>query len=452
MILMNKNTHGIIKKERTLKGGKIMKKKKEDIPTTIEVEEEKPKFVVKGKNISWKFKRGEVKMTLNELDGIFNQYSKHGLNRSQVQVQNEHGLTALEWQSLKRTFDLVKDSDVFSPYTLSLYSEKEACDMIAAKIAEKYTPKNMRAVVAHESQKQRSQAYDKAIKKVADLDYRRQIFENGLLEYVTEAKDAPLVKKSKDIKDGEVDIHVCDFHIGAEIAEERNLPAFNADVVVERLAEVARETNSRKAKKVNLILNGDFIETFTGLNHINSWKNIDKKYGYGVQATIKATEILTQFVSSVTNVNKVVLIAGNHDRVTSNNKEDVAGEVVQWVHHILELRFGKKFPVEWHKDVYTHVIDGCSFIYTHGHLGISKKNPDHIVNQYGTPGMFNLVVMAHLHSRKILSDNHHNRTIHGPSIFTGNDFSKGLGYSSLAGFLYIKVKNNLPVVVDHPIT
>lgn len=428
-----------------------MKKDKSNTKVTASVEVEESKFDVKGKNISWKFKRGHVTMTLTELDNIFYQYSRHGLNKSQVQVQNDSGMTAVEWQSLKRCFDLVKDSDVFSPYSLSLVTEKEACDMIASKIAEKYSPKNMRAVIVHEDNKQRKLEYDKAIKLGATLDYRRQQFEDAILEYITEAKDAPLVRRSRHIRDGEVIVHVCDLHTGADIEAEKNLPAFNIDIIVERLAEVARETNLKKAKSVTIVINGDLIETFTGLNHVNSWKNIDKKYGYGVQATIKATEILTNFVSSVTNVKKVILVSGNHDRVTSSNKEDVVGEIVQWVHHILNARFGKKFPVEWTRDVYSMTMDGCGFVFTHGHLGISKRNPDHIVNMYGFAGVFNLVVMAHLHSRKILVDHYHNRTIHAPSIFTGNDFSKGLGYSSLAGFLYISVKNNLPVVVDHPL-
>jgi len=410
-----------------------------------------PRFEVKGEDVFWKFKHGDMKLTLVELDSIFYEYSKHGLNKSQVQVQNDHGFNAIEWQSLKRTFDLVKDSDVFSPYTLSLHTEKEACDMIASKIAEKYSPKNMRAVIVHEDNKQRTRAYENAIKEVAKLDYRRQLFEDAILEYVAEAKEAPLVKKTRDVRTGNVIVHVCDLHVGAEIEEERNLPAFNADVIVNRLATIAKETNQRKAKKVTLVINGDLIETFTGLNHINSWKNIDKKYGYGTQATIKATEILTDFIGAVNNIERVVLIAGNHDRVTSSNKEDVVGEIIHWVHYILHARYGKKFPVEWSKDVYPMTLDDCGFVFTHGHLAISKKNPDHIVNQYGFAGMFNLVVMAHLHSRKINADHFHNRTIHAPSIFTGNNFSKNLGYSSLSGYLEISVKEGLPIVMDVPL-
>jgi hypothetical protein len=53
-----------------------------------------------------------------------------------------------------------------------------------------------------------------------------------------------------------------------------------------------------KKSTITLIINGDLIETFTGLNHINSWKNIDKKYGYGT----KAIEPSMPIVGEVTNI------------------------------------------------------------------------------------------------------------------------------------------------------
>lgn len=416
---------------------------------SVKVEDQSLPFKVKNGQVSWDYKRGEIVLSVEELDNIFYQYSKHGLNMSQVQVQNKLGFNALQWQSLKRTFDLCKDSDVFSPYSLSQVSEKEACDMIANKIAEKYSPKNMRAVIEYEDNKQRSKAYQNAVKTANELDYRRHLFEDGLLEYISNAKPVT-VASTRTFRDTHAVVHVCDLHTGAEIEVEKNLPAYNTEVIAEKLKRVADDVNERNPKKVSLIINGDLIETFTGLNHINSWKNIDKKYGYGVQATVKAIEILTNFISQVKNVKDVVIVSGNHDRVTSNNKEDVDGEIAQWVHYVIQKTF-KTLNVVWSKDVYSLKVENCGFVFTHGHLGISKKNPDHIVNLYGFNGLFNLVLMAHLHTRKTLADGLYNRTIHAPSIFTGNNFSKGLGYSSLSGYLYITVKAKHPVVIDVPL-
>jgi len=422
-------------------------KKKLEAPI-VEAEE---RFNVENGLVSWDYKRGVIELTVETLDYIFYQYSKHGLNMTAVQVQNKHGFDALQWQSLKRTFDLVKDSDVFSPYTLSQYSGKEQCDMIASKIAEKYSPKNMRDVIEYEDNKQTKKAYEKAIKEADRTEYKRQQFESGILEYITQAKEAPVVKKSTAIQVENAIGIVADLHYGADIARERNLPAFNEGVIAKKLADAAKDMNSRGAKNMKVIINGDLIETFTGLNHINSWKNISKKNGYGTDATIAVTKILTKFLSQINNISDVTILSGNHDRITSNNKEDVSGEVAKMVAYILNARFGEKFTVNWVKDVYSFKVDKCGFIITHGHLGLSKKNPESIINHYGFSNCFNLVVMAHLHTRKILSDGLTFRVMHGPSIFTGNDFSKNLGYSSLSGYLYITVAGGRPVITDYPL-
>lgn len=421
-------------------------------PVTAIEQEEKPKYFIKGNNVEWKYRHGIMEIPVETLDRIFYEYSIHGLNLSQVKIQNKHGFNAIQWQSFKRTFDLVKDSDVFSPYTLSLYSEKEQCDMIASKIAEKYTSKNMRDIIVYEDEKQQKKAYQKGLQKMSELELRRQEFETELLDYVTQSKVAPLVKITKDVKTDNAVAVVADLHVGADIEPQRNLPGYSIDILIKKLVEVAKEINAEKAKNITLVINGDLIETFTGLNHINSWKNIDKKYGYGTKATIMVTEILTKFISDVNNICEVILISGNHDRVTSNNGEDVTGEVVHWVHYVLQARFGNNFKVTWDYDVASRLIDDCGFIFTHGHLGLSRKNPELIINQYGFAGKFNIVSMAHLHTRKILADSMSYRVQHTPSMFTGNDYSKGLGFTSLSGFTFMTVKNGYPIVKDIPIS
>ena len=418
----------------------------------FEEEEELPAFQVSGKDkVTWKYKHGVIAIDLDSLDQIFYQYSKHGLNMGQTKVQNTHGLTAIQWQSLKRTFDLVKDSDVFSPIQLERHDGETQCQMIADKIAQKYSPKNMRDVIEYEDGKQRQNAYKKAIKKVSLLDYRRQMFETELFDYVAQAKPV-MVKRTKGkglIPEGL--IHVCDLHIGADILAAQNLPEFNIQIVIDRLTEVARLSNEEGAEKVTIAINGDIIETFTGMNHPNSWQNIDRHYGYGVKATIKATEILTNFIAQVNNVHEVLIVAGNHDRVTSSNKEDVDGEVVQWVHHIIDSRFGHLFNVAWSSDVITRVIDGVNYIITHGHHALAKKPTAEIVNQYGKFGMFNVVLRAHLHTRIIAADSLNYRNMVCPSIFTGNPYSKNLGFTTLAGFIFCKSLGKYPIITDYPL-
>lgn len=418
------------------------------------VEEEKPKFTVTDGTVKWDYKHGKIELSLDDLDQIFYEYSIHGLSLSQVKIQNKHGLTAIQWQSLKRTFDLVKDSDVFSPYTLSLHTGKEQCDMIASKIEEKYSPKNMREVITYEDEKQRRLAYDKAIKTASKLSTAREIFESELLDYVVKATEKVVTLKTKDVIIEHGVTTIADLHVGANIEQTETLKIFNADVVRDRLNQVAAEINSRKAKSNTICFNGDLIETFTGLNHPNSWKNVDSKYGYGVKATIKAVELITEFLQKVHNIHEVLFVAGNHDRTTSSNKEDVDGEVVQWVHFIIESKFSHLFKTDFSSKIIARNISGVGYIWTHGHHALSKRNPAELVTQYGFgKGIYSIIIEGHLHTRKIKADTSEYRSIVTSSIFTGNDYSDNSGWSTLPGFTYMYSSHGkpYPIVIDIPL-
>lgn len=454
-------------RRRTMKLTKVFNKQNEhlepqedrdspDSVTAIE-QEEKPKFIVKSGNVEWKYRHGIMEIPIETLDQIFYEYSVHGLNLSQVKIQNKHGFNAIQWQSFKRTFDLVKDSDVFSPYTLSLYSEKEQCDMIASKIAEKYSPKNMRDVIVYEDEKQRKKAYDSAIKESSKIDLRRQQFETELLDYVSLLPKTISLPITKASKIDDAIIHVCDLHIGSEIDEVKQnghviQQAFNSDIALERLLKIADDANEKQAKNITVVINGDIIETFTGLNHINSWKGIDKRYGYGTKATIKAIEILDKFIQRIHNCSKVILISGNHDRTTSNNSEDVDGEIIYWVHFTLKAMFGKYINVEFATDIASHKVGSVGFLFTHGHLGLSKKDPSNIVLDYGFgEHIYHMIVEGHLHTRKVKHDSLNRRVVVAPSIFTGNNYSKQGGWSTLPGYLFFFTKGSYPIVYDIPI-
>jgi len=413
------------------------------------VEQEESRFTVKNNQVTWEYKRGVIEISVDDLDAIFYEYSKHGLNMSQVQVQNKHGFDALQWQSFKRTFDLVKDSDVFSPYTLSLHSEKSRCDMIASKIAEKYSPKNMRAVVEYEDRKQTQKAQEKAIKDIERWAYKWNSLSDALLEYASSAKSVT-VRKTKQ-KTGKHSVAVvADLHGGAENKATKNLPAYNYKVMARRLGVVAEDINSRQPSELTLVLNGDLIESFTGMNHTTTWKGLAKKDGQGIDAVLKTTDILVDFIVKINNVCEVLVLSGNHDRVTSSNDEDATGDAAKLIAKLLEARLST-IHVEWNEDIISRKIDGCGFHFLHGHTGLAKKTAD-LLNAYGYSGAYNLVLLGHLHSVIVKDDSLHHRKMNCASIFTGNSWSKKAGFSSVAGYTYVDVEHKLPNVVLKSIT
>ena len=239
-----------------------------------------------------------------------------------------------------------------------------------------------------------------------------------------------------------------DFHLGAYVGDLLKTPDFNFNVICEMLQQVAYEINECKYKEVHLFCVGDFIESFSGLNHINSWKGLSKG-AYGMKAVILAHEILSEHLfSKITNLEYVGFVSGNHDRVSSNKAEDDEGQVAM----MMEYLFKKDFKVksEWSPLLLSKMIDGIGYVVTHGHLGISNKEISKVLFDYGFQGVYNVFAKAHKHSREtkktfkkslikyddieyVTLDSSDYRAVTIAPLFTGNFFSEGLGYTSTAG-------------------
>jgi predicted phosphodiesterase len=228
---------------------------------------------------------------------------------------------------------------------------------------------------------------------------------------------------------------------------------FNIEVLVEYLSRTADIINSKGYKEVYVAMLGDFIESFTGLNHANSWKGLGKGM-FGMNAVILCSEILVEsFLGKINNLAWVGAVSGNHCRTTSDKEGDQKGEVGAMLHYLLSKTL--TVPVEYHPMILTKEVDGVYYVMTHGHLPISKRDPAKILFDYGKQGMFNVLLSGHTHSRKttkttrstqmiwneatvVAMDEVDYRVLVAPPMFTGNFFSESLGYSSSAGFLEIQ--------------
>ena len=398
--------------------------------------ETEPKVVKK--RYRWKTIYGSIDIPVDEIDELFYEYSKHGLNMSQTAIINKHGFEAWQWQSIKRKLQLLKDSNLFSPHTVSLYSGKELDEMINELISRKY--KNKGQLVEKAYEKQTLKAYKKVIDENDKLILEKDIFYNEILAQLPKAKLNTIINKARKAKNKKKEhgvITLADLHLGARVEKLHNTPDFNPEVLEGYLDKMAEQINQEQYGSVTLAFLGDLIESFTGLNHKNSWKGIEYGY-YGSTVVIKTVEMLTRFISKVNNVDRVLGVNGNHDRSTSDNKEDSSGEIGTIIFFMLKNILGKYIEVIHQEDVVSIEVDGIQYIITHGHLGESKKGAEKIINLYGNNKLFNIILTGHLHSRIISDDSSRFRHIWCPSLFTGNQYSKQLGFSSTAGYLRIE--------------
>jgi UDP-2,3-diacylglucosamine pyrophosphatase LpxH len=245
---------------------------------------------------------------------------------------------------------------------------------------------------------------------------------------------------------------IADLHVGSYIDGLVKTKDYSIPILIQYLEKTAITVNRNNSKEVNVLCLGDLIESFTGLNHKNSWKGLQKGM-IGAEVIKFTAKILHEkLLSKINNLNKVKIVAGNHDRLTSDKSEDVDGGAADLIAYSLELM---GYNVEFHPTVISTEIDGINYIMLHGHKGISSKSTKDICWDYGVQGMFNVVLEGHLHSliqKLSLSQRKAFKTLKDDctdtlrmncrSFFTGNGFSEDLGYTSNAGFTIIRNNGN----------
>ena len=237
---------------------------------------------------------------------------------------------------------------------------------------------------------------------------------------------------------------IADLHFGAYVEGLYRTRDYSTQTLIEKLGEIVDIINGMGGTEVHVHFLGDMIESFTGLNHINSWKGLERGM-YGAEVIKTATTILHKhFLSKINNLSTILSVGGNHDRLTSNKAEDTdsgACDLIMWGLGLLGYKY------EFSPRVISKNVDGIRYILTHGHDPLAKKSTKDLCWDYGEKGVFNLVMSGHLHNvsekrpikakeeETIKEDAIDHRRYIVPPLFTGNDYSERLGFSSNSGFI-----------------
>lgn len=235
-----------------------------------------------------------------------------------------------------------------------------------------------------------------------------------------------------------------DFHIGAKVEAMGNTPEFNVQTVVQRLQTVATAVNNQHYDEVYVCLLGDFIESFTGINHQSTWHELEHR-GHGTNVVILAYTIIRRFLTTLNNVCGVYIVSGNHDRVTPKIEGDPYGSVAG----LLAFMLRENTPLDVrHNAVLLGIeIDDIYYLLTHNHLGVSKGDIGKAFWEHGRQGMYNVMLGGHWHARKgkrvyrIVDekqvDQANYRQLAVAPLFTGNFYSESNGWNSSAGYTVI---------------
>lgn len=406
------------------------------------------KYSVENKHYLWNTKRGSLKFSINDVDQMFYEYSEHGLNWSGTQIMNKYNLEPWKWLSIKRTFDLFKKSHIFSPFTVQNTPENELASMMRGKIENALSDKRNIEKVYQDTV---TKKYKKDILDDQKKDLAFQVLIDQISDLLPKVSVKPVLHKSKNKTNGVIVVSTADWHLGARVEGLKSTPNYNPEVLKQYLKDAAAIINSQNAKEVHINIIGDVIESFTGKNHVNSFMSIDYSY-YGSKVLIAAYELIVWWIGLLNNVKSISGIGGNHDRWSADNKLDTKGEILKVIFYMLKNLYGKNIDIFYDDSIISKNVDGINYILVHGHRGKDRKKLDRIVFEFGDQKVYNMVLGAHLHSRITFDDSRRGRRMCIPSLFTGNEYSEELGFSTLPGILI--TKNNgkgYPVVEDYPL-
>lgn len=174
------------------------------------------------------------------------------------------------------------------------------------------------------------------------------------------------------------------------------------------------------------------IETFTGHNHKNTWQELEKGM-FGANLIKTLMNSLIDFLGKINNIKKIYAIGGNHDRGDSDNRIDYKGEIAGIIFYWLDSLL--PYDVEFDFTMVTPEIDKIKYICMHGHNKEITRPAEQLILNYGEQGKYNFLVSGHLHSHIVKNDYHNFKQVVCPSIFTGNNYSERLGFSSNSGFM-----------------
>lgn len=245
-------------------------------------------------------------------------------------------------------------------------------------------------------------------------------------------------------------LNLADLHLGAFVNNLTKTPDYSSTILCDRLREAADQVNRLNYETVHIILLGDLIESLgMELAHPSMWKELENGI-YGSKAIEMCVDILdTHLLSRINNLGEINIIAGNHDRGTGDNKNDVEGLAAQVISWGLGLM---KYKVNFNSLILSQDYDGINYIMLHGDKLLSKRAGKEIAWDYGKQGMFNFILEGHLHSRIqkaqaqknvettkiVLEDSGQTRRQNCPSVFTGNRYSEYGGWDALGGYLIIE--------------
>lgn len=397
--------------------------------------EDKPKYEVSwDRYLVWPFS-----FSIDEIDGIFADYSIYGNNLSQQQIMNKYKFKPEAWDAIKRAFRLNKYSHVVSPFTADNLPEDELDERVNEAIETHHDTLVERLTYTHDRKfkKEAKQAF----KVKWNVDYFVDRLREAVSEYVP-LYDGDYIEVLERHSSKIEHIVISDIHIGK----------VETSKVLARLGEVANYCVESSADTIYITCLGDLAEAFTwdGMHSNQIAFGTDHDFGmYWFNLFLRVSEILERMVRYIVREgNKKVIftgITGNHDRFSIEKEKDQ--ERVGWlvVYEIMKRGLQGVAEVQYfNSHAATFEADWIHYIIHHWDGNMDRQQPEKVVITYWNLSAYNVILSGDKHTLRA-SEGRNFTNIKVPALAWVGVYDKSMNLHSETWFLVIRTNKHWTV-------
>lgn len=241
-------------------------------------------------------------------------YTKKGANLTWIQVLNLGLVKAPVAAEIKKDFKLTKDHEPYPASQLLTLGTSEIQSRVADRV---YTI--LEHFVASDTP-----SINGAVRQLKKELFNAVQSRDAVDDVVEDLKAAVKDIDFLDIVANKIQCNTCvseeitviigDMHLGMKGR------FFSYDAAKQALSQILAGLPA--ACNINVVFLGDIIHTVTGTNHKNTWQDILFDKGYGANGIIEAYKLLLWFLAQIRGLQRVSIVGGNHDRLTSDRNED----------------------------------------------------------------------------------------------------------------------------------
>ncbi len=366
------------------------------------------------------------KIPVEEIDGMFYDFSKHWANLTGEQMLAKYQLKPEVWHMIKNRLRLYKDSNVISPHTAETTPEGELEEIITEASARHIDTIKDKMVKTHE--KLYAEESKRAIKTLSNLEYFLENVERFIKEY--KPKNIHFTPQNISIGIPPLTIAMSDFHFGKAWTK----------AIVERMSYIRNYVLSQPNTEVQIVSLGDLAEAFVE-GGMHPWQEAMMELK-GFDLMLFISNIFEQFLSDLYTSGKrvsFVWIGGNHDRLGKTHSDDMQRTWALVVYELIKRGLSKS---EIEVKILREKIESFDFwpnrfIIAHGDDGFSNRKPEDILWKNWDNTRHNVILFGDKHNCKISETK--NATMIGlPALAGKGEYDARLDLHSESGFIVVE--------------